>query len=56
MGACLEPPSNVQLQIKSTYDRHHEKMPMYGALQYFDYHSLSSLILLKKPIHTFRYR
>jgi hypothetical protein len=31
-------------------------MPNYGALQYFDYHSIQSLIMLKKPINSFRYR
>ncbi len=56
MTPCLEPPSNVQLAIQSTYDRHHEKIPVYGALQYFDYHSIHSLIMLKKPVNAFRYK
>lgn len=56
MAACLEPPSNVQLAIKSTFDRHHEKMPVFGSLQYFDFHSIQSLILLKKPVNSFRYK
>ena len=29
---------------------------MYPAIQFFDYHSLHSLILLKKPINAFRYK
>jgi hypothetical protein len=56
MSPCLDPPSNVQLAIASTFERHHEKLPVYGALQYFDFYSIHSLITLKKPVNAFRYR
>lgn len=56
MAACLEPPSNVQLAIPATHERHHDKLPLFGALQYFDYHSIHSLVQLKKPINAFRYK
>jgi len=31
-------------------------MPVYGALQYFDFHSIHSLIQLKRPVNAFKYK
>jgi hypothetical protein len=56
MSPCLDPPSNVQLAIPSTFERHHEKLPPYAALQCFDFHAIDSLIRLRKPVNTFRYK
>ena len=56
MFPCLDPPSNVQLAIPSTLERHHEKLPPFSALQHLDYHSIDSLVRLRKPVNVFRYK
>lgn len=56
MSPCLEPPSNVQMAIPSTMERHHEKLPPFAALQCFDFHAIDSLAKLRKPLNAFRYK
>jgi hypothetical protein len=56
MAPCLDPPTNVQLAIPATIERHHEKLPPFSALQCFDFHAIDSLIKLKKPVNAFRYK
>jgi hypothetical protein len=56
MGAALDPPSNIQMAIASTLEKHQEKLPPFTALSCMDYYSIESLICLKKPVNSASYR
>lgn len=56
MASALQPPSNMQLAMPSTLERHQEKLPTSPLLSAFDYHSIESLLCLRKPINSASYR
>ena len=56
VSPALDPPSQTQLMMHNTIKIHQDKLPGFNDLQYFDFHTLKQLFVLKKPLNSVCYK